>query len=215
MIEEPFVFLLVLFISLIMSHFLLGEKAGPIRLIMYWIFYIGVIFHEGSHYLMCLIVGMKPEQIKVKWRNERFGFREPHGSVKPSRRPTFLQALVSGIAPLIFSTWLIFGLWVGVLFNSSFRFIDNDMAIIIKIIAGVLIASLFMTASPSSGDLQYITASFRENTSHSWYQVLLVSVSICILWFILNLTHITFLLDAFYYLAIAGIYLVIKFSLIG
>ena len=208
MIEEPFVFLCMLLISLVMSHFLLGERAGVIQPIAFRLFYVGVIFHELSHYITCLMVGIKPEQIKVKWRNEKFGFRSPHGSVRLSRIPTFLQALVVSIAPLCFSTWLIFGLLYGVVLNSIF---DP----IIKVIAIFLIVSLFLTAAPSSVDLQMITRSFRENTSHSWYQVLLVSVSTCILWFILIFTHISFLLDVFYYFAIAGIYLFIKFSLIG
>lgn len=118
MIEEPFVFLGVLFISLIMSHFLLSEKAGVIRPIASRLFFIGVFFHEISHYVMGLVVGMKPEQIKVKWRNEKFGFQDPHGSVKPGRIPTFLQAFVSSLAPLCFSTWIIFGLLYGVVLNS-------------------------------------------------------------------------------------------------
>ena len=208
MIEEPFVFLCVLLISLVMSHFLLSERAGVIRPIAFRLFYVGVIFHELSHYITCLMVGIKPEQIKVKWRNEIFGFPSPHGSVRFSRVPTFLQAFVSGIAPLCFSTWLIFGLLYGVVLNSIFN-------PILKVIAIFLIISLFLTAAPSTGDFQMITTSFRENTSHSWYQVFLVSVSACILWFILIFTHISFFLDVFYYLAIAGIYLVIKFSLIG
>lgn len=216
MIQEPLVFLLILVISLIMSHFLLGDdKPKGFRLVMYWFFFLGVIFHELSHYLMCLMTGMKPEQIKVKWRNERFRFRDPHGSVKPSRTPTFLQAFVSGIAPLVFSTWAIFGLLFAVVSNSDFFFQDSDTTVFIKSISVVLIVSFLMTAAPSTGDWQYITASFRENTSHSWYQVLLVSVSISILWFILNFTQITFFLDVFYYLSIAGIYLALKFSLIG
>lgn len=208
MIEEPFVFLLVLFISLIMSHFLLSEKAGPVRPIARRLFFIGVFFHEMSHYVMSLVVGMKPEQIKVKWRNEKFGFQDPHGSVKPSRIPTFLQAFASSLAPLVFSTWLIFGLLYGVVLNSNF-------VLIIKVIAIFLIISLFLTAAPSSGDLRMITFCFRENTSHSWYQVFLISISMFLLWLVLIFTHITFFLDVFYYLAIAGIYLTLKFSLIG
>ncbi len=208
MIEEPFVFLCVLLISLAMSHFFLGEKAGVIRPIAFRLFYVGVIFHELSHYITCLMVGIKPEQIKIKWRNEKFGSRSPHGSVRYSKFPTFLQALVSGIAPLCFSTWFIFGLLYGVVLNSMFN-------PIIRFIAGFLMVSLFLAAAPSTGDFQMITRSFRENTSHSWYQVFLVSVSACILWIILVFTHTIFFLDIFYYFAIAGIYLAIKFSLIG
>ncbi|MFX1364519.1 MAG: hypothetical protein ACFFCE_19445 [Promethearchaeota archaeon] len=208
MIEEPFVFLGVLFISLMLSYFLSSNKAGLLRSITSRLFFIGVCFHEMSHYVMCLLVGIKPEQIKIKWRNERFGFEQPHGNVKPSRTPTFMQALLTGLAPLVFSTWFIFFFLYGVVLNTLIH-------IIFRIIAIFIIISLFTTAAPSAGDLQYITSAFRENPSHSFYQVLLVSISICILWVILILTHLKFILDVFYYLTIAGIYLILKYSLIA
>ncbi|NVM34511.1 MAG: hypothetical protein HWN81_02875 [Candidatus Lokiarchaeota archaeon] len=208
MIEEPFVFLLILVVSLVLSHFLMSDRAGRFQWVAYRLFFIGVIIHEISHAIMCLMVGMKFEYIRIRWRDERFGFRSPHGSVKPDRIPTFLQAFVLALAPLYFSTWLIFLFTFGVVFNPSFE----PLA---RFFAGVVVISCLLTAAPSTIDWRYISGAFRENPSHSWYQILLISLSIWILWFILISTHTTFFLDVFYYLAIAGIYLVLKFSLIG
>lgn len=206
MIEEPFIFFIVLISSLGLSSFLLSEKAGSIQKVAMRLFFIGVVIHELSHYVMSIVVGIPPERIAIKWRNESNGERNPQGYVKIKRKASFLQAIVIGLAPLYISTWLIF-LSIEVIFNPAFT-------PLIRIFAGFLCISLFLTAAPSSGDLRQITGSFREDPSNSWYQVFLISISMVILWLILLYTRIVFILDVFHYLAIAGLYLTLKFSFI-
>lgn len=209
MIEEPLIFLGVLIISLIMSRFLLSENAGMFKPIAERLFFIGVIFHELSHAFMCLVVGRIPDHFKLKWRNERYtSIRDPHGSVGFDKPPNFLQAFIIAIGPLIISTWLIFLLWFGIVINPIFY-------PIIKTLAVFLILSLFLTASPSTGDLQYVSMAFRNSPIYSLYQVFLVFISVIILWLILIITKLEFIIDFFYYVFIAGIYWILKGMIIG
>lgn len=208
MIQEPLIFLGILIISLIMSSFFLSDKAGPFKSVALRLCFIGVIFHEISHYIMSLVVGRIPDHFEVKWRNEKSRSRSPHGSIELDKPPSFLQALVIALGPLYISTWLIFLLLYQVIMISIF---DP----IIKTIAIFFCLSLLLTASPSTGDMQYISYSFRNAPANSWYQVFLVALSILVLWLFLAFTQITFFLDVFYYFVITGIYLFLKFSFFG
>lgn len=208
MIEEPFIFLGILLISLIMSSFLTSDRAGVLKPIALRICIIGVFFHELAHYLMSLAVGKMPDSFNVKWKKEDNEIKYIHGWIHLEKPPSFLQTVIISFAPLYVSTWLIFLLWFGVIFNPSFN-------PIIKTIAVFICISLLLTASPSKGDLQYITYSFKKDPSYSGYQILLICISVLTLWLFLLFTHISFILDFFYYVAIAALYLMLKFTFIG
>ncbi len=209
MIEEPLIFLGILFISLIISSLLLNDRAGVLKPIATRLFFIGVVFHELAHYIMSIVMGRVPKSINIYWRDERYPqYPNPRGSVKHKECPSFLQSIVISFAPLYLSTWLIFFLLFGVIFTP---FYDP----LIKTVATFVLLSLFLTAAPSKWDLLAVISSFKQDPKHSWYQVLLISLSIMILWMILVFTEIIFFLDVFYYLAIAGIYLMLKFTFIG
>jgi hypothetical protein len=209
MLQEPLIFLGVGILSLILTNFLFSDRAGVLRLVALRLFFIGVIFHEFAHYIMCLAVGKIPKRIQIKWRDDKYGiFRDPHGRVKPAESYSFLQAVIVAFAPLYISTWLIFYLWFGVIFTPFYK-------PIIKTICVFILFSLLLTAAPSAGDFGYIGAAYRKDPKHSWYQILLIGLSIVVLWLFLVAFHITFLLEVFYYVAVAIIYLVLRFSLIG
>lgn len=209
MLQEPLIFLGIYMISLILKNFLLSDRAGVFKPIAKRVFFIGVFFHEFAHYGMCLAVGRIPKSISFKWRDGKYNQdQNPRGSVEPKDAPSFMQSIVISFAPLYFSTWLIFWLWFGVIFTPLY---DP----IIKTIAVFVLLSLLLTAAPSHGDIGMISFSFRKDPKHSWYQIFLISFSILVLWLFLVITQITFFLDVFYYLAIAGIYLVLRFSFIG
>jgi hypothetical protein len=209
MLQEPIVFAGIWFISLIMGSFLFSNRAGVLRPIALRLFFIGVIFHELAHYTMCLAVGKIPKKISIKWRDEKFHyFRNPHGKVDPSENYSFLQAVVVALAPLYISTWIIFGLTFGIVFTPFYN-------PIIKTICVFVILSLLLTASPSTGDIGYIGAMYRKDPKHSWYQILLIIISIPVLWLFLVITQITFIWEFFYYVAIGVIYNFLRYSLIG
>ncbi|MFW9969449.1 MAG: hypothetical protein ACFFDF_04555 [Candidatus Odinarchaeota archaeon] len=209
MLQEPFVFLGIYIISLILTNFLLSDRAGMLKPIALRLFFIGVIFHELAHYTMSLAVGRVPKSLNIMWRdkNHRYALN-PQGRVEPDDNFSFLQAVVVAFAPLYFSTWLIFWFLFGVIFTPLY-----DPAI--KTLSVFVVLSLLLTAAPSSGDILFIGTSFKQDPKNSWYQILLIGLSILVLWGILVITQVTFFLDVFYYLAIAGIYLFLRFFLIG
>lgn len=209
MLEELFLFLIILITSLVISSLLFKNenRLGMFRPIVLRLAYVGVVIHELSHYIACLIVGIKPRHLKIKWRDEYFGKRFPHGSVEPGKPTSFLQSFVTAFAPLFISTWLIM--------LTFYIFPNSDFNPIIRIIAGFFCISLFTGAAPSTTDFNYMLYAFRRDKAHSFYQIFLVLLSGVILWTILLFTQIIFFLDVFYYLAIAGIYLSLKFSFLG
>jgi hypothetical protein len=203
------IFLGVLVISLILSSFVYSDRSGVLRPILLRVCIIGVFIHELAHYIMSLVVGKMPDSFNIKWqRKSDLNEGGPHGSITLEKPPSFLQAVIIAFAPLYISTWLIFLLWFGVIFSPLFY-------PIVKIIAVFILISLILTASPSKADLRYISYSFRTDPSNSWYQVFLISISVLMLWIFLFFTQISLILDFFYYIVIAAIYLILKFSFIG
>jgi hypothetical protein len=209
MLDHLLIFLGVYIISIGMSAFLMSDRAGLLKPIALRLCFIGVIFHELAHYVMSLTVGRKPADISVKWRDDNYKhIRNPHGSVSPSKPESFLQAFIISLAPLYLSTWFIFFLWFDIIFTP---FYDP----LIKTVAVFILLSVLLTASPSGQDIRTIGKAFIFDPKNSWYQILLIICSILILLFFIIITHIVFPLDIFYYLAIAGIYLTLKFTLIA
>lgn len=206
MLEELIVFFIVLTLSLLARSIVDKEKLGAIYHIVLRLQFIGVTVHEFSHYIMNLAVGIKPVGIRIKWRNEQTQQRSPHGSVGSKPR-SFLQGLLICLGPLYISTWLAF-LCLGVTLSSVFH-------PVIRIIAGFICISLILGAAPSGTDFNNIPKAFRKDPRNSFYQIFLILLSGVILWTILLYTQIIFFLDVFYYLAIAGLYLSLKFSFIG
>ncbi len=207
MIEELLIFLGILVCSLVISNIALKERySSPFYHIAIRLAFVGVVVHECCHYVMNLAVGIIPRGIEIRWRDKKTHRRNPYGSVQ-SRPRSFLQAFVICLAPLYISTWLIF-LSINVMLGSQFD-------VLLRILAGFFAVSLLFGAAPSNRDFNNIPKSFGADPLHSLYQVVLIGVSALILWTILISTRVVFFLDVFYYLSIAGIYLILKFCFIG
>jgi len=207
MIEELLIFLGILICSLVIGNIALKESySGPFYHIAIRLAFVGVVVHECCHYVMNLAVGIRPEHIEIRWREEKTYRRNPHGSVQSKPR-NFLQAFVICLAPLYISTWLIF-LSITVMLSSQFD-------VLLRIFAGFFAVSLLFGAAPSNQDFNNIPRAFGYDPLHSLYQLVLIGVSALILWGILVSTKVVFFLDVFYYLSIAGIYLILKFSFIA
>ena len=209
MLEELIVFGIILIVSLCARYLASNsakEKLGIIHSIFLRLNFIGVIVHEISHYVMNIVVGIKPGGIKIAWRSEKTNIRSPHGWVKSKPR-SFLQAFLICMAPLYISTWLFF--W---LLQIS---LDSNFIPLIRLLAGIICVSVILGAAPSGTDFNNIPRAFRDDPHNSVYQIFLIFISGTLLWLILSITHLEFIHAFFYHLAIAGIYFMLKYSLLG
>ena len=206
MIEELVIFFLFLTISLLARNFLLRKDLGAFNYILLVLSFVGVAIHEISHYLMNLAVGIVPERIEINWRSKETHRRSPHGLVA-SKPQSFLQAILISLAPLYISTWLFF-LSLQCMFSPS-------IYPFIRVIAGLFCVSLVLGAAPSGQDFNNIPKLFFNDLHNSLYKLSLVIFSGVILWIILLYTQVVFILDIFYYFAIIGLYLLLRFSFLG
>ena len=207
MLEELVVFGIILVISLFFKHLISkGESLGPFYGILIRLAYIGIVIHEISHYLISLLVGIKPRKIEIKFRHEKMGFIAPHGRVlvKPE---SFLQAFLISFAPLYISTWL------AVFFFNITAY--SNYWFVIRFIACLLLISTIIGAAPSSADVSCFFRSVRHDPVYTLYQIFLIVISIFILWGLLYYFEILFFLDVFYYLSIAAIYWGLKLGFMG
>jgi len=202
----PFVYVIGYLLQSVLTSQDLGRTGNTI---INLIFFVGVIVHEVSHRLMDLLVGVPSHNLRVKYRDENSSKANPHGSVTPLHpfQMTFLQGFLTSFAPLIFGTWIIYFLLKAV-FNPFF---DP----IIRIIVGICIVSIFITLSPSRGDLFFLKFSYQNDPAHSQYQVFLVILSFLISWALVGSLNIIFPYEFFYYFIIIFCYIILKYSFIS
>ena len=169
------VFVILIFIPLILlgsyitEHFIWPADVGPLNPIKNAMCYIGIAIHELSHFVMALIVGVRPKGIQIKLRGKG-GKIAPHGKVMvESHGETFLQAALISLAPLIFSTWLFF--WMLDIL------ISRIINIILFFIIVIVICSLFFGAAPSIVDFVIIWRSYKVDPKYSLYQICLLIIS--------------------------------------
>ena len=203
------IFPFVLVVGYIFERFLWGRDMGPFTSIVNILAFIGVFFHEISHYLLMLLTGAHPSRIKVKLRSEYTGQVSPHGSVS-SKRPyqkTFLQSVLTGLGPVLVGAWIIY-FTLQIAFNSVF---DP----VIRIIAGFIVVSVFLASTPSPQDFRLMKLGFNHDPRHSFYQLILLTVSILLTWAYVVLFNVILPIEFLYYIIIIVWYMVLKFFLIG
>jgi len=203
------IFPFVLVVGYLVQNLLWGRDLGPFTIIVKILAFAGVFFHEISHYILMLLTGGSPQHIKVRLRNEDTGRVNPHGSVSLKRpyQETFLQAVLGGLGPVLIGAWIIyFSLQISLssLFEPIFR-----------IIAGLMVISVFIASTPSPQDFRLMKVGFNHDPRHSFYQLILVTVSILLTWGIVNLFNIFLPIEFLYYLIIILCYIILKYSFIG
>jgi hypothetical protein len=208
--EIPFV-LGFLAVSLIMSRIMYSVEYKPLKIAVQVVAIIGVIVHEISHVLMCIVTNTKINNVTLlkKVENERPSNKIYGGQVtiQPDTRISFLQALVVGLAPLFVSFWIFFFLLSEL---SNPNIID-----IVAIFYVFLMVSLFLGAAPSTGDLSQIASAFTYDTAYSIYQLLLLVISIFSVWIIITAQQIPIIHEIVNYIFILLIYYSFKYSFIG
>ena len=169
----------------------------------------GIIIHEMSHMLMCLITGTHIESVAFTAfkRSKRFKNDSRYmfgGQVAVDNQHTsFLQALLIGLAPMYILFWLFF--------YSLELFLYADLPDVWGILNFLFMISIILAAAPSFGDLVTIFNSFTFDLRHSLYQVFLLLLSIGTAWLVIEINQWVIPHEIVSYLLIAGIYFAYKY----
>ena len=195
--------------SIVISHLLL-KISGPFHYIITAILIVGIVIHEFFHIIMCVITGTPIKSIKlidIKKNEETPNYKRYNFNgevrIKEGEKITFLQALLVGIAPLIFSFWLCFLL---------LDFVVHPRDEISFSLSIFIILSIMISAAPSSRDLKNIPDSFMNNLEYSFYQIILLTISILSVWGIISISNISNLHEIFIYMMIIMFYYIWKYG---
>ncbi|MFX1592331.1 MAG: hypothetical protein ACFFCL_06520 [Promethearchaeota archaeon] len=193
--------------SVIFSYVLIKYTSGLLAKIITALAALGIIIHEFSHLLMCVITHTPIENVKLlkKVKNEKSDEVGYMGIVNVRKHNiSFLQGFLISFAPLYLSFWFFFYLL-------DFL-IGNQVTPLIFFICIFTMISLVLSAAPSFVDLGIILEAFRNDTHHSLYQILLISLSVLTTWIITFSCNIQFIHEIFIYLVIAGFYFIFKYG---
>jgi len=200
----PFMYFLGFIVEMALFSRDMGRAGNTIKNL---VFFVGVIVHEASHYSMSALVGVPAHEFSVKYRS-KYGDASPSGSIRPKNpyQITLLQGFLVSFAPLLIGVWIIYYLLM-VAFNPFF---DP----VIRVIAGICCFSVFITISPSRGDLSMVKFSLQNDPTHGCYQLFLVGLSFLFSLLVVGIYNIIFPVEFLYYFIIIGFYLGLKYSFI-
>ena len=210
MFEEFPIIIGFLVFSIIVSYFLLEFIPRPFDKIIIGLMIIGIVIHELFHVLMCFITNTPVSNVKfldkIK-REENPGYirYEFNGSVniREGEKLSLLQAVLVALAPLLFSFWLC------ILLVDQVIHPRNAVSFFLS---SFIILSIIFSAAPSSTDLKIIPKALRNNPQYSFYQILLLLLSIFCVWLImLNLKQL-FLHEIIVYILVMVFYYIWKYG---
>ncbi|TES98134.1 MAG: hypothetical protein E3J90_06290 [Promethearchaeota archaeon] len=198
MFEEIIVMVGFAVFSIVMSFILLKYAPNPLHAIFRCIAVVGIIIHELSHALMCVVTNTRVRRIKLLERTDgksKFGLK--YGGrveLEDYMKLTFLQALLIGLAPLYISFWLFFFLWEQIK--------NPNLDVLIFFVYIVVMMSLVLSAAPSFADLLAIFGAFQFDWRYSLYQTVLTILSISTVWYVVNYYQIQFFHEIVAYLIV-------------
>ncbi len=211
MFEELLFILGFLLFSLVISYILLTYTPEPIAILVRGLSIVGIVIHELCHLLMCLLTNAPISKVslvrrtKIKDPNQRFVYG---GAIKVEESNfTLLQALLICFAPLYFSFWLFFFLLE--------QISNPDISALFFFVYLFLMISISLAAAPSFPDLAVIPKAFQNDVDHSFYQILLIILSIGSVWFAVNLNEIFIFHEIFMYILIMIAYNCLKYGFRG
>ncbi len=213
MFEELILMAAFLIFSVIISYILLKYTPSPLDKLVLGLAIIGIVIHEICHVLMCLITNAPVKRVKLLEKTKLFdkeGENYEYGGnieIKSEKKLTFLQAVLIGFAPLIFSFWIF-------LFLLDFL-ITAELETYIAILILFIMISIVLAAAPSAVDILNIPAAFQNNPKYSCYQIFLLLISIISVWFLSIFYQITFVHELVNYILIMMFYYGIKYVFKG
>ena len=208
--EIPFV-IGFLVVSLVLSAIFFRIEFKPLKIAVQVVAIVGVIVHEISHVLMCLLTNTKIDSVVLlnKVQNEGLSNKKYGGQVnlQPDPRISFLQALVAGLAPLFISFWIFFFL-LHEFYNPNTTELHAALYIFLMI-------SLILGSAPSKGDLSQIASAFTYDIEYTLYQLFLVAISVFSVWYIVATLQIPVIHEIITYIFIFIGYYLLKYSFKG
>ncbi|MHA2280725.1 MAG: hypothetical protein ACXAC5_07725 [Promethearchaeota archaeon] len=202
-------FPVVLFLGFLLENLVVRRDLGPFNVLINILSFIGVLFHELSHYALCLLTGVPAGRMFVRFRDGYTGEVAPHGAVqtKKTHQETFLQSILVSLGPVLIGTWIIY-FSLNIALSSLFH-------PIYRVIAGFLAFAILLASTPSGPDFRLMRTGLDNDLQHSLYQLFLLALSILMSWGVVVVFRIVFPLEFFYYFIIIAWYIVLKYSFIG
>ena len=204
MMDDILKYVLLLIIFWIISYILINHTGnGKLNKCIRGFAYLGIFFHELSHYIIAKLVHAKVSSFKMGKDNDKM-----YGSIRIEENINFLQSLLIGIAPFLISTYLL-TLVLQYLYSP---FCDFYIAIFFLSLS----LSLVLGSVPSFQDWKVVTFSIRQNPAFTIYQVCLIVVIFYIKQIIFSEGQIIFGFEPLNsIIIIGGIYYLIRYSVKG
>jgi len=171
---------------------------------------LGVMVHEFSHLVVTLICGLPVEALKIRWRHPKTHEIAPNGAVGTGDFPhlSFIKGFMICFAPLLVSTFLIFGC-MDIIFTIETTWFIQAGAIF-------FIVSLVLGAAPSQKDLSNLARSVANDPLLGLAQASCYGLSVYIGVRFIDFSTLTltfeFMYYALYFLASIVIYFVFFLS---
>ena len=200
----------VWFVSYIMFRLYSRYSSGIWRALLNVTFFFGVIVHEFSHLIVAILCGLPIESLKIRFRIPQTSMIAPHGSVKAGDFPhrSFIKGFMICFAPLLVSTFLIFGC-MDIIFTIETAWFIKAAAIFLGI-------SLVLGASPSKPDISTVAYSIANDPALGIAQASCYGFSVYLGIRFIDFSGLAlpfeFMYYALYFLTSIVIYLVIFFS---
>lgn len=185
-------------LSIALSYILLKFAPNPIDKFFRVVAVVGIVVHELSHALMCILTNTHIRRIKIMKRADpesKFGLK--YGGrvdLKDYVKLTFLQALLIGLAPVYISFWLFFFLWEQVK--------NPNLDLVVFFIYLFVMISLVLSAAPSFADIFAIFGAFHFDWRYSLYQIGLLLLSVATVWLVITYYQIQVFHEIITYISI-------------
>lgn len=199
MFDSIWLFVIILTLGFFLNMFRRAITSNVLKTILRVMCFIGIIIHELCHYVMCLLMGSVPSEIKVSYRNM-------NGHVI-HKRGNFMQTFLISLAPLLISSYIAWFCLDSVL-NASIIWYYRWLA-------GIMVISILLAAGPSSQDLKCIRMNFSRDTKKACSQIIIVTLSGILVYFITIDLSIPTNYSFIYFVLITFGYFILKYVSLG